>query len=117
MVGGRKKVISFFAGTAWLRSCRFLFHKFIQRDKSHKVIGNADVLPPLAAALIRCFNVDRLDKLPQGVGGKLLQILVFVYSLDKLLSAKTVGRLTLWSNLVISLGSRNSLIWFADITN
>ena len=65
MVGGRKKVISFFAGTAWLRSCRFLFHKFIQRDKAHKVIGNADVLPPLAAALIRCFNVDRLDKLPQ----------------------------------------------------
>ena len=25
MGGGRKKVISFFAETAWLRSCRFLF--------------------------------------------------------------------------------------------
>ena len=99
MVGGRKKVISFFAGTAWLRSCRFLFHKFIQRDKSHKVIGNADVLPPLAAALIRCFNVDRLDKLPQGVGGKLLQILVFVYSLDKLLQVLNLS--FLYFNLLL----------------
>lgn len=85
MGGGRKKVISFFAETAWLRSCRFLFHKFIQRDKAHKVIGNADVLPPLAAALVRGFNVDRLDKFPKSVRGKLLQILIFVYPLDKLL--------------------------------
>ena len=74
LVGGRKKVISFFAGTAWLRSCRFLFHKFIQRDKAHKVIGNADVLPPLAAALVRGINVDRLDKFPKSVRGKLRKL-------------------------------------------
>ena len=85
MGGGRKKVILFFAGTAWLRSCRFLFHQFIQWDKAHKIIGNADVLPPFAAALVRGFNVDCLDKLTQGVRGQLLQILVFVYPLDKLL--------------------------------
>lgn len=60
MVGGRKKVISFFAGTAWLRSCRFLFHQFIQRDKAHKIIGNADVLPPFAAALVGGFNINSL---------------------------------------------------------
>ena len=52
MAGGHKKVILLFAGTAWLRSCRFLFHQLIQRDKAHKVIGNADVLPPFAAALV-----------------------------------------------------------------
>ena len=85
MDGGRKKVISFFEGTAWLRACRFLFHQFFHRDKAHKVIGNADVLPPLAAALVRGFNVDRLYKLPKSVRGKLLQILIFVYPLDKLL--------------------------------
>ena len=91
-VGGRKKVISFFAGTAWLRSCRFLFHKFIQRDKSHKVIGNADALMPLAAGLVRGFNVDRLDKLPQRIGGKLVQTLVFAYGKSRLRSHAAVKR-------------------------
>ena len=37
---------------------------------------------PLAAGLVRSFNVDRLDKLPQRIGGKLVQILVFAYPLD-----------------------------------
>ena len=73
---GRKKVILFFAGTAWLRSCRFLFHQFIQRDKSHKVIGNADVLLPFVVGLVRGFDIDRLDKLPQRIRGKLVQILI-----------------------------------------
>lgn len=85
MGGGRKKVILFFAGTAWLRSCRFLFHQFIQWDKAHKVIGNADVLPPFAAALVGGFDINSLDKFPQSIGCKLVQILVFVYPLDKLL--------------------------------
>ena len=40
---------------------------------------------PLAAGLVRGFNVDRLDKFPQRIGGKLVQILVFAYPLDKLL--------------------------------
>ena len=84
---------------AFWGSCRFLFHQFIQRDKAHKVINDADILPPLAAALIRCFNVDRLDKLPQGVGGKLLQILVFVYSLDKLLQVRNLS--FLYFNLLL----------------
>ena len=57
-----------------------------QRDKAHKVIGNADVLPPLAAALVRGFNVDPALTSSRGrKGGKLLQILIFVYPLDKLL--------------------------------
>lgn len=51
MVGGHKKVILLFAGTAWLRSCRFLFHQLIHGDKSHKVIGNADILPACLACL------------------------------------------------------------------
>lgn len=76
MSGGRKKVISYFAGTAWLRSCRFLFHQFVQRDKTHKIIGNADVLPPLAAALVRRFDINCLDKLVQSIGRKLLQFLI-----------------------------------------
>ena len=85
MAGGHKKVISVFAGTAWLRSCRFLFHQFVHRDKTHKVIRDADALSALPAALVRCFDVDALDKLPQGVGGHFLQILVYVYPLDELL--------------------------------
>ena len=45
----------------------------------------ADALMPLAVGLVRGFNVDRLDKFPQRIGGKLVQILVFAYPLDKLL--------------------------------
>ena len=85
MAGGHKKVILLFAGTAWLWSCRFLFHQFIQRDKTHKIIGNADVLSPLAAALVGCFNINSFDKLTQSIRGKLVQVLVFVCPLDKLL--------------------------------
>ena len=85
MGGGRKKVILFFAGTAWLRSCRFLLHQLVHGNKSHKVVGDTDVLPPFAAALVRRFNIDRLHKLPQSVRGQLLQILVLVYPLDELL--------------------------------
>lgn len=85
MAGGHKKVILLFAGTAWLWSCRFLFHQFIQRDKTHKIIGNADVLSPLAAALVGCFNINSFDKLTQSIRGKLVQVLVLVCPLDKLL--------------------------------
>ena len=85
MAGGHKKVILLFAGTAWLWSCRFLFHQFIQRDKTHKIIGNADVLSPLAPALVGCFNINSFDKLTQSIRGKLVQVLVFVCPLDKLL--------------------------------
>ena len=35
MAEGHKKVILPFAGTAWLRSCRSLFHQFFHRDKAH----------------------------------------------------------------------------------
>lgn len=69
-VESHKKVISYFSGTAWLQSRRFLFQQFFHGDKSHKVIGNADALMPLAAGLVRGFNVDRLDKLPQRIGGQ-----------------------------------------------
>ena len=40
---------------------------------------------PLAAGLVRSFNVDCLDKFSQRIRGKLVQILVFAYPLDKLL--------------------------------
>ena len=76
MVGGHKKVILLFAGTAWLRSCRFLLHQFI---------GNADTLSALSAALVGGFDVDTLDKLSQGVGCHFLQVLVFVCPLNELL--------------------------------
>ena len=68
MVGGHKKVISYFLGNGWLRSRRFLFQQFFHGDKAHKVIGNADALMPLAAGLVRGFNVDCLDKFPQRIG-------------------------------------------------
>ena len=46
----------------------FLFLQFFHGDKAHKVIGNADALMPLAAGLVRGFNVDCLDKFPQRIG-------------------------------------------------
>lgn len=51
----------------------FLFHQLVHGDKSHKVIGNANALPPFAAALVRRFNIDRLHKFTQRIrGGQLL---------------------------------------------
>ena len=64
MARGHKKVILLFAGTAWLRSCRFLFHQFVHGDKAHKVIGDADALSALPAALVRRFDIDAFDKFP-----------------------------------------------------
>ena len=55
MGGGHKKVILLFAGTAWLRSRRFLFQQFFLGDKAHKVIGNADALMPLTPYALREF--------------------------------------------------------------
>ena len=72
MVGGHKKAKLVFAGTAWLRSCRFLFYQLVHGNKAHKVIGDTDVLSPFAAALVRRFDVDRLYKLPQSVRGQFL---------------------------------------------
>ena len=83
--GGHKKVILLFAGTAWLWSCRFLFQQFFHGDKAHKVVGDADALSALSAALVGGFDVDTLDKLSQGVGCHFLQVLVFVYPLNELL--------------------------------
>ena len=56
--GGHKKVILLFAGTAWLWSCRFLFQQFFHGDKAHKVVGDADALSALSAALVGGFDVD-----------------------------------------------------------
>ena len=85
MVGGHKKAKLVFAGTAWLRSCRFLFYQLVHGNKAHKVIGDTDVLSPFAAALVRRFDVDRLYKLPQSVRGQFLLIRVLVYPLDELI--------------------------------
>ena len=53
--GCHKKVISYFSGTAWLRSCRFLFQQFFHGDKSHKVIENANVLSLLLSGALMCY--------------------------------------------------------------
>lgn len=55
------------------------------RGKAHKVIGDADALSALSAALVGGIDVDTLDKLSQGVGCHFLQVLVFVYPLNELL--------------------------------
>ena len=39
--------------TAWHRSCRFLLHPFIKRDKTDQIVLNTDTLAALAAALVR----------------------------------------------------------------
>ena len=44
-------------------SCRFLFYQFIQRDKAHKTIADADTLATFSVALVRCADVDRLDQI------------------------------------------------------
>ena len=49
MDGGHKKVISYFSGTAWLRSRRSLFQQFIQGNKAQPVVLDVDVLAAGAA--------------------------------------------------------------------
>ena len=72
MRGGHKKVISYFLRNGVASVTPFLFQQFFHGDKAHKVIGNADALMPLATGLVRGFNVDCLDKLPQRIRGKLV---------------------------------------------
>ena len=43
------------------------------------------LLPALAAGLIRCIYIDRLDKLSEGIGGQLRDGAVPLYPLNKLL--------------------------------
>ena len=47
MGGRRKKVILHFRGNGMASLMPFLFPPFFHRDKTHKVAGNADALPPL----------------------------------------------------------------------
>ena len=49
MVGGHKKVISYFLGNGWLRSRRSLFQQFIQGNKAQPVVLDVDVLAAGAA--------------------------------------------------------------------
>ena len=69
MVGGHKRVISYFLRNGVASVTPFPVSAVFHGDKAHKVIGNADALMPLAAGLVRGFNVDRLDKFPQRLGG------------------------------------------------
>ncbi len=39
------------------------------REYTHKVVLDMYLLPALAAGLIRCIYIDRLDKLSEGIGG------------------------------------------------
>ena len=64
-------------------SCRFLFHQFIQRDKAHEIIADADALTSLAAALVRRTDVDRLDQIMGGIRSQLVQIRILMHLLDK----------------------------------
>ena len=64
-------------------SCRFLFHQFIQRDKTHEIITDTDALAPLSAALVRSPNVDRLDQIMGGIRGQFVQIRILTHLLDK----------------------------------
>ena len=43
------------------------------------------LLPALAAGLVRCIYIDRLDKLSEGIGGQLRDGAVPLYPLNKLL--------------------------------
>ena len=51
-------------------SCRFLFHQFIQRDKLHKIIADADALAMLFAALVWSTDVNRPDQIVGGISGQ-----------------------------------------------
>ena len=64
-------------------SCRFLFHQFIQRDKTHEIIADTDALTPLSTALIRCPNVDRLDQIMGCISDQFVQIRILMNLLDK----------------------------------
>ena len=43
------------------------------------------LLPTLAAGLVRCFHIDRLDKLSEGIGRQLREGAISLYPLNKLL--------------------------------
>ena len=43
------------------------------------------LLPALAAGLVRCIHIDRLDKLSEGIGRQLRESTVPLYPLNKLL--------------------------------
>ena len=64
-------------------SCRFLFHQFIQRDKAHEILADADALATLSAAFVRRTDVDRLDQIMGCIGGQFVQIRILMDLLDK----------------------------------
>ena len=59
-------------------SCRFLFHQFIQEDKAHKIIADADALPPLSGALVWSPDVDRSDQIMGYISGQFVQIRILM---------------------------------------
>ena len=61
MGGRRKKVILHFRGNGMASLMPFLFPPFFHRDKTHKAAGNADALPPLAAALVGVLDIILLS--------------------------------------------------------
>jgi len=72
-----------FQGTAGLRSRRFLFRKFFQRDKADAIILDVDVLSALTAGFVGCFHIDRLYQLSQHTWIDFLDIHVFVCRSDE----------------------------------
>ena len=59
--------------------------QLIHGNVAHKVVLDMYLLPALAAGLVRCFHIDRLDKLSEGIGGQLREGAVPLYPLNKLL--------------------------------
>ena len=53
-------------------------------NKADEVVGDMNLLLSLAAGLVGCFYINRLDKLSESVRGQLRQFAVSLYPLDKL---------------------------------
>ena len=65
-------------------SCHYLFHQLIQRDKAHIGVSDMDLLPTLAADLVRRSNLECLDQLMHDVGRQPFHIYILLYFLNKL---------------------------------
>ncbi len=59
------------------------------------------LLPALAAGLVRCIHIDRLDKLSEGIGGQFREGAISLYPLNKLLDILCL--LFLFVNLLLQI--------------
>ena len=64
-------------------SCRFLFHQFIQRNKTHQIVADLNRLPSFTAALVRRTDVDRPNQFMCGIRSRLFHFCVLFDLLDE----------------------------------